>query len=102
MITHTPVRGDVDHSRHRNAMVRMPVGFGPSPGPRRGPDGNPFDPSISKRTTTFYISYETEARPVERLLPPGFRLVKPMVTVRAALFTDIRWLGGRSYAIFGV
>jgi Acetoacetate decarboxylase (ADC) len=82
-------------------MFRNPVGFGPSPGPRQGPDGTPFAAATSKRTTSCSVVFETESDALERLLPPHFELSEPLVTVKAAVIADIAWLGGRSYNTFG-
>jgi acetoacetate decarboxylase len=83
-------------------MYRLPVGFGPSPGPRQGPDGEPFDPATSKRTTTLLVAFATDPAAVQRLLPPKFEVLEPVVTVKAGVISDIAWLGGRSYSVLGV
>jgi acetoacetate decarboxylase len=83
-------------------MYRIPVGFGPSPGPRQGPDGEAFDPARSKRTTTLVVDFATDADVLARLLPAKFDLLEPVVTVKAAVISDVAWLGGRSYSVLGV
>lgn len=81
---------------------RMPVIFGPSPGPRQGPDGLPFDWSDAPRTTAT-VSFLTDGQRLSRLLPPGFRLEgDPVVTVEATTLTDLPWLAGRGYRMLGV
>jgi hypothetical protein len=80
----------------------MPVIFGPSCGPRQGPDGLPFDWSATPRTTAS-VSFLTDAERLTRLLPPGFRLLgDPVVTVEATTLTDLPWLAGRGYRMLGV
>lgn len=83
-------------------MFRMPVGSGPSPGPRQGPDGRPFDEATAKRTTALTVTFESDGDALARLLPPKFELTEPVFTVRAALFTEITWLAGRAYSVLGV
>ncbi|MNV21929.1 Acetoacetate decarboxylase (ADC) [compost metagenome] len=81
---------------------RMPVVFGPSSGPRQGPDGLPFDWTDAPRSTAS-VSFLTDAERLSRLLPPGFRLEgDPVVTVEATTLTDLPWLAGRGYRMLGV
>ena len=59
---------------------RMPVAFGPRPGPRQGPQGQRFDMSNAPRTTTS-ITFLTDARKLQEQLPTMLHAVNP----RAAL-----------------
>ncbi len=82
---------------------RMPVGFGPTPGPRQGPDGRPFDWSEKPRRTLVSVCFETDPEVLTSLLPPGFDLEgKPIVTLEVQFLRELEWLGGRGYNIFGV
>jgi hypothetical protein len=75
----------------------MPVGFGPSLGPRQGPDGRRFTGEPS-RTTLLSVPYVTDAGRLARLLPPGFEPAdEPVVTVRLHYNGGLAWLAGRSY-----
>lgn len=81
---------------------RMPVVFGPSPGPRQGPDGRPFDWSQTPRCTAS-VSFLTDESRLLTLLPPSFRLHgDPVVTLEATTLTDLPWLAGRGYRMLGV
>src|SRR5215210_4693962 len=84
-------------------MYRMPVGFGPSAGPRRGPTGEIFDAAKSVKTLTCEVSFLTDSNALRNLLPPGFELLgEPVLTVTAGYLTEIAWLAGRGYNVVGV
>lgn len=90
--------------RHRpGLMYRMPYGFGPTAGPRQGPDGERFDWTMSPRRQAVAVSFPTEAAALDALLPPGFVLAgEPVVTVEIQRFTELEWLAGRGYNTLGV
>ena len=84
-------------------MYRMPVAFGPSAGPRRGPDGKRFNAAESVRTLACDLSWRSERTAVAELLPRGFELRgEPIVSVQIGYHTDIEWLAGRGYNTLGV
>ena len=84
-------------------MYRMPTHFGPRSGPRRGPDGQKFENRDSPRSTSFSLSFLSNADQLDALLPPGFALEgEPVVTVTASYMTEIEWLAGRGYNTLGV
>jgi len=84
-------------------MYRMPTHFGPSLGPRQGPDGRKFACKDNPKTTSVSISFRTNADQLSALLPPGFALDgDPIVTVYAAFMKEIEWLAGRGYNVLGV
>lgn len=81
---------------------RMPVIFGPAPGPRQKADGTPWTlaETGTMRAEWMTVYYRTDRTRLERLLPPGFTLRgEPRVAVSAAYFHDLYWLAGRSYGI---
>jgi hypothetical protein len=81
---------------------RMPTHFGPSLGPRQGPDGRTFE-GRTNRWTTISVTFRTNPDQLESLLPPGFSLDgEPAVTVAAGYGTDLEWLAGRGYNVLGV
>jgi len=87
----------------RGKLYRMPTHFGPSLGPRQGPDGRRFENKRSPRVTTVSVSFLTNEEQLVPLLPEGFDLVdEPMVTVFASYLEDIEWLAGRGYNVLGV
>ena len=84
-------------------MYRMPTHFGPSLGPRQGPDGRKFTCKDNPKTTSISVSFRSNAEQLSALLPPGFSLDgDPIVTVFASFFTEIEWLAGRGYNVLGV
>lgn len=84
-------------------MYRMPTHFGPSTGPRRGPDGRNFQCRDNPKSTTITVSFLSNPKQLEALLPPGFSLNgDPIVTVSAAYMKEIEWLAGRGYNVLGV
>jgi hypothetical protein len=87
---------------NRSLRHRMPVVFGPTPGPRQGPDGQGFDYADAPRTTAG-VSFLTDAASLERLLPPSCRLDgPPVVTIEHTEMRELAWLAGRGYSMLGV
>lgn len=85
-----------------NERLRMPTVFGPGVGPRRGPDGRPFDYAQAPRVGASVSFLSTHAA-LSPLLPPGFELVgEPVVTVEWSELLDLPWLAGRGYRMLGV
>ncbi len=83
-------------------MYRMPTHFGPRTGPRRGPDGKPFACTDAK-STSYTLSFLTNAEQLENLLPAGFSLsAKPIATIAYTYMTDLEWLAGRGYNTLGL
>lgn len=79
------------------SMYRMPVGFGPSLGPRQGPCGRRFtDETVT--AFTMEVSFATRPDAMASLLPPRFYpAVEPIVTLRLRYYRDVPWLAGRGY-----
>ena len=91
------------HPVHRqDGLYRMPYGFGPTCGPRQGPDGKAFDWTNATRRT-IATSFLSDAACLERLLPPGFSLFgEPVVTVEFHVLGNLAWLAGRGYSMLQV
>ncbi len=84
---------------------RMPVIFGPAPGPRQHPEGRPWkkEETGTMRADWMKIGYLTDEAALAELLPPGFSLRgAPIVSVSCAWFYNLYWMGGRSYGILSV
>jgi hypothetical protein len=63
------------HIHEPNRMYRMPYGYGPTAGPRQGPEGEPFSWTDTPHKSTVAASFLTDADKLASLLPPRFSLV---------------------------
>jgi hypothetical protein len=81
---------------------RMPVAFGPLPGPRQTlPDCEPRGSEASIRSLT--LRFVSTAEALGELLPPCFELAgEPIVTVEYTELSDVPWLAGRGYDTFAI
>jgi len=85
-----------------NTRYRMPVVFGPAPGPRQKADGTPWTPEETGTMNAQWltIKYLTSREKIEKLLPPCFALRgEPVVAVSFSYFKNLWWLAGRGYGI---
>jgi hypothetical protein len=87
-----------------NVRYRMPVMFGPAPGPRQKGDGTPWTAEESGMANVQWatIAYRSDRAKLEALLPAGFQLTEPTVHVTLGFFRDLYWLAGRGYGIVNV
>ena len=84
-------------------FYRMPAHFGPTPGPRQGPNGEKFADVDTPHSVLASVSFLTDRAKLEDILPPGFALDgEPVVTVEMRHMTELEWLAGRGYNTFGV
>lgn len=75
----------------------MPVGFGPSLGPRQGPDGRRFN-GEEYRSTHMSVTLAVDPERLAPLLPPGYEpSPNPTVRVQTNFLKDVPWLAGRGY-----
>lgn len=82
---------------------RMPTHFGPSTGPRRGPDGIKFACKDGSESTTYAVSFLSDKAQLENLIPEGFQIRgEPVVTVAFSQLRKLEWLAGRGYNVLGV
>jgi len=80
-------------------MYRMPVSFGPAPGPRNLPFQHRHR-RYEKNTLTLTLSAHTDPDALARFLPQGFILEAPArIELSLLVLTDIGWLAGRGYNI---
>jgi hypothetical protein len=57
----------------------------------------------SPKRTVFSVSFLSNRKQLEELLPEGFELLgEPVVTVEVTYMTEIEWLAGRGYNTLGV
>jgi len=88
-----------------NVRYRMPVVFGPAPGPRQKLDGTPWTAEESGTANVQWatLAYRTQRAKLEALMPPGFRLNgEPLVYVTLGFFRNLYWLAGRGYGLVNV
>ncbi|SVB66638.1 uncharacterized protein METZ01_LOCUS219492, partial [marine metagenome] len=84
-------------------MYMMPTHFGPSMGPRQGPEGRTFECEDNPKTTSISVNFLTNREQLEELLPEKFEVgAEPVVSVSASYMKEIEWLAGRGYNILGV
>jgi len=85
------------------AGYRMPTVFGPSPGPRYKADGTAWTrEEVSASVHRVWVSFKTSRESLERLLPTGLSLDRPVVTVAATYLKNLWWLAGRGYNFLSV
>ncbi|RWA52268.1 acetoacetate decarboxylase [Cupriavidus sp. UYMSc13B] len=87
------------------SRYRMPIMFGPAPGPRQHPDGRMWTAEEAGLVNVQWMKlrYRTDPAKLEKLLPEGFSLRgDPIVSVNCAWFNNLYWLAGRGYGILAV
>ncbi|SPO04340.1 related to salicylate 1-monooxygenase [Cephalotrichum gorgonifer] len=94
-----------DWARRPNLCWRMPVGFGPFPGPRQTFEGRPRNGTNSTFTTAS-IKLETSRTLLQNLFPsPSFRFKSPGTVAYASFslttLNKMEWLGGSGYNHLG-
>lgn len=93
----------MSYTFRRGQRYRMPSHFGPSLGPRQGPDGRGYDCLDSPKQKIVRAVFPAKSAELENLLPPGFELREPAsVTFTFCCLTEVGWLAGRGYNTFGV
>ncbi|KAF1971864.1 FAD binding domain-containing protein [Bimuria novae-zelandiae CBS 107.79] len=84
---------------------RMPVTFGPFPGPRQDHFGNARDWKDSSFSTAS-IKFKTSRTLLQNLLPPGFKFASADTNCYASFslssLGNLEWLGGHGYNHFGL
>jgi hypothetical protein len=87
-----------------NTRYRMPVMFGPAPGPRQKIDGTPWNIEETGTANVQWatIAYRSDRAKLEALLPRGFELDDDVLYVTLGFFRNLYWLAGRGYGILNV
>ena len=84
-------------------LYRMPTHFGPSLGPRQGPDGRRFACKEGPRDFTVQATFKADPEQLEKLMPPGFTLREPYtLCFTFGYSTECEWFAGRGYNLFGI
>lgn len=85
-----------------NKRYRMPVAFGPMPGPRQNASGGRIVNPIAN-IQTVATRFLTDVDKLTELLPPGLVLDgEPVVTVEIKYLSELSWLAGRGYSSLGI
>lgn len=91
-----------DSSDELDEMYRMPMVFGPAPGPRNVPKRMQRYRYVNRRVALTVFAL-TDAQTLARYLPPHCRLVgEPLISVNVSSLTQLGWLAGRGYNIVTV
>ncbi|KAK7745340.1 hypothetical protein SLS53_002836 [Cytospora paraplurivora] len=94
-------------SQKPNMYWRMPIAFGPFPGPRQDSYGRSFQNGLQRTFTTVSIRFKTSRTYLETLFPTSsFRFRSPSTVCQASIsFTELdrmEWLGGNGYRHLGL
>lgn len=92
--------------KNQNLLWRMPVSFGPMPGPRQDFQGRPRNGSNATFSTAS-IEFKTSRTVLQNLFPTDRLQFAAPDTVVYATFAatqlgNLEWLGGRGYSHFGL
>ena len=78
-------------------MYMMPIHFGPSMGPRQGPEGRTFECKDNPKTTSISVSFLTNREQLEELLPERFEVGAGAGRHRLGILYDGDRMVGRSW-----
>lgn len=86
----------------KGKVYEMPVFFGPAPVPKSlNAEGKSvlYQPADVEAVS---VMFETDAGKLEALLPDGFALNAPVLSVAVCEFAYIGWLGGHTYTLINI
>ncbi|ROV97543.1 hypothetical protein VSDG_04639 [Cytospora chrysosperma] len=94
-------------SQKPNMYWRMPIGFGPFPGPRQDCYGRSLQEGLQRSFTTVSVKFKTSRTYLETLLPTSsFRFKNPGTVCQASIsmteLDNMQWLGGNGYRHLGL
>ncbi|TEA16484.1 FAD-dependent monooxygenase OpS4 [Colletotrichum sidae] len=94
-------------SKKKDLYWRMPVGFGPFPGPRQDALGRRQPADLDRTFTTLSVKFLTSRTLLETILPTdSFRFKDPgtvcAVSLSATRLNHMSWLGGGGYNHLGL
>jgi len=108
MVAAPPAEGSMARrlGSHPNAILRMPLGFGPVPGPRQTEDGNPQADWASVSITTASITFKTSKAHLASYLPHECFTIDSEHDTSFASFSltrleNLPWLDGHGYHHYG-
>lgn len=90
-----------------NMYWRMPIAFGPFPGPRQDGYGRSLQEGLHRTFTTVSVKFKTSRTYLETLFPtPSFRFKDPATVCQASIsiteLGNMQWLGGNGYRHLGL
>lgn len=87
----------------REKIYEMPVFFGPSPEPKNpGPGGTDVRLKKPGDVEAVTVIFETDTAPLEALLPQGFSLVEPVLSVAVCEFGNLGHFAGHTYYLINI
>ncbi|ROV99928.1 hypothetical protein VMCG_06182 [Cytospora schulzeri] len=94
-------------SQKPNMYWRMPISFGPFPGPRQDGYGRNPQEGPQRTFTTVSVKFNTSRTYLETLFPtPSFRFKSPATVCQASIslteLGNMQWLGGEGYRNLGL
>lgn len=94
-------------SQKPNMYWRMPIGFGPFPGPRQDAHGRALQDGLQRTFSTISVKFKTSRTYLETLFPtPQFRFRDPATVCQASISVtelgNMQWLGGKGYRHLGL
>lgn len=94
-------------SQKPNMYWRMPIGFGPFPGPRQDAYGRALQEGLERTFSTISIKFKTSRTYLETLFPTSqFRFKNPATVCQASISVtelgNMQWLGGKGYRHLGL
>ncbi|MEM1112933.1 MAG: acetoacetate decarboxylase family protein [Pseudomonadota bacterium] len=93
----------MSYTLEQGKLYRMPTHFGPSLGPRQGPDDRRFEVRESSKQRTLTARFAVSGGQFEPFLPPGFSVQsETILSISYTEITEIEWLAGRGYNTLGV
>ncbi|KAF1984857.1 FAD binding domain protein [Aulographum hederae CBS 113979] len=95
------------YARNPQLCWRMPVSFGPMPGPRQSPLGRPLQTGGNSSFSTASIKFKTSRTLLQNLLPnSSYSFISPGTIAYASLscttLNNLNWLSGGGYRHFGL
>lgn len=86
----------------KNKVYEMPVFFGPMPGNKNLDDKGNYVLMKPADVEALTVMFETEAAPLEALLPNGFSLNAPVLSVAECEFANIGYFAGNTYTLLNL
>ncbi|KAF3762364.1 hypothetical protein M406DRAFT_46178 [Cryphonectria parasitica EP155] len=108
---------EIDHSKNiykrwkwsqkPNMYWRMPIGFGPFPGPRQDAYGRALQDGLQRTFSTVSVKFKTSRTYLQTLFPTAqFRFKDPATVCQASIsvteLDNMQWLGGKGYRHLGL